>query len=171
MNDRPALRILHLPGAELSPAHGLTDLLTAYHLRTEEEKGLGVTRPEDLPERYLSEIRSPATAFAGDLVLLSLAGDTAVGCAILTAPDGDGRSEIKRLWVGPAFRGGGVASGLLREALAAAGRNGARTVRLSVWNWRAGAIALYVRLGFTAVESWEDRRELVCMEHRLGSGS
>ncbi|MGW2839337.1 GNAT family N-acetyltransferase [Streptomyces sp. NPDC001493] len=171
MNDRPAFRTLRLPGAQVSAAHGLTALLTAYHLRTEEEKGLGVTRPEDLPERYLSEIRSPDTAFAGDLVLLAVDDETAVGCAILTAPDDEGRAEIKRLWVGPAFRGGGVASCLLREALAAAEGNGVRTVRLSVWNWRAGAIALYVRHGFTAVESWEDRRELVCMEHRPGSGS
>ncbi|MFD6422755.1 GNAT family N-acetyltransferase [Streptomyces sp. NPDC060198] len=170
MNDRPAFRTLRLPGAEVSPAHGLTGLLTAYHLRTEEEKGLGVVGREDLPERYLSEIRSPATAFAGGLVLLALHDDTAAGCAILTAADGDGRSEIKRLWVGPAFRGGGVASGLIREALAAAGESGVRAVRLSVWSWRTGAIALYVRHGFTAVESWEDRRELVCMERRVGSG-
>ncbi|WP_328723228.1 GNAT family N-acetyltransferase [Streptomyces sp. NBC_00247] len=170
MNDRPAFRTLRLPGAEVSPAHGLTGLLTAYHLRTEEEKGLGVVGTEDLPERYLSEIRSPGTAFAGDLVLLALHDDTAAGCAILTAADGDGRSEIKRLWVGPAFRGGGVASGLIREALAAAGETGVRAVRLSVWSWRTGAIALYVRHGFTAVESWEDRRELVCMEHRPATG-
>lgn len=169
MNNRPlAFRSLRLSGAAVTPAHGLTGLLAAYHLRTQEEKGLGVASPEDLPERYLSEIRCPATAFAGDLVLLALHDGTPVGCVILTAADGDGRSEIKRLWVGPAHRGGGVASGLIREALAAAAENGVRTVRLSVWNWRTGAIALYVRHGFTAVESWEDRRELICLEHRVG---
>ncbi|MCX5401605.1 GNAT family N-acetyltransferase [Streptomyces sp. NBC_00102] len=168
MNDRPAFRTVRLPGAQVSPTQGLTGLLTAYHLRTEEEKGLAVARPEDLPERYLSEIRDPASAFAGSLVLSALHDDTAVGCAVLTAAGGDGRSEIKRLWVEPAYRGGGVASGLIREALSAAEETGVRAVRLSVWHWRAGAIALYVRHGFTAVESWEDRQDLVCMERRIG---
>lgn len=171
MSERPAVRVLRVPGGEISPAHGLNPLLTAYHLRTEEEKGLGVTDPEDLPGRYLSEIRSPATAFADDLVLLALHEDTAVGCAVLTAADAHGHAEIKRLWVDPGRRGGGVASGLIRDALSAAGGNGVRTVRLSVWSWREGAIALYVRHGFAAVESWEDRRELVRMQRRTGPGS
>ncbi|MGC5413030.1 GNAT family N-acetyltransferase, partial [Streptomyces sp. DT225] len=68
------------------------------------------------------------------------------------------------LWTDPAARGRGVASALLGAALEEARRAGARTVRLSVWRWRTGAVALYERLGFTAVPSWDDRTDLVCME-------
>jgi ribosomal protein S18 acetylase RimI-like enzyme len=48
--------------------------------------------------------------------------------------------------------------------LAEAGNAGVSTVRLSVWSWRTSAIALYERLGFAAVESWDERKDLVCME-------
>jgi hypothetical protein len=49
-------------------------------------------------------------------------------------------------------------------ALAHSAESGVSTVRLSVWKWRAGAMALYERLGFTVAESWEERDQLVCME-------
>ncbi|MFH9472466.1 hypothetical protein ACH4L7_01335 [Streptomyces anulatus] len=42
---------------------------------------------------------------------------------------------------------------------------GADTVRLSVWKWRTGSIALYERFDFTATVSWEDRDQLICMEY------
>ncbi len=37
-------------------------------------------------------------------------------------------------------------------------------VRLSVWKWRAGAITLYERLGFTVADAGEERGRLVCAE-------
>jgi putative acetyltransferase len=89
-----------------------------------------------------------------------------VGCVVVTGPVG-GRSEVKRLWTEPAWRGRGVASGLLEAALAHAADNGVRTVRLSVWEWRTGAIALYERFGFTVTESWDERPGLVCMQRAL----
>lgn len=57
----------------------------------------------------------------------------------------------------------GIASSLLGAALAQADG----TARLSVWNWRTGAIALYERFGFTTTASWDERDDLVCME-RVG---
>jgi len=36
-------------------------------------------------------------------------------------------------------------------------------VRLSVWEWRAGAVALYERFGFVVTDSWDERDRLVCM--------
>ena len=99
-------------------------------------------------------------------MLLALSRDTTVGCLVVTA-SADGGSEIKRLWTDPAFRGRGVASGLLGAALAHAAESGASSVRLSVWKWRTGAIALYERLGFTVTESWDERERLVCMERAL----
>ncbi|WP_143677683.1 GNAT family N-acetyltransferase, partial [Streptomyces scabiei] len=48
-----------------------------------------------------------------------------------------------------------------------AAERGVSTVRLSVWNWRTGAVALYERLGFEITESWDARDRLVCMERAV----
>jgi putative acetyltransferase len=162
MNDAHGTTLVAWPGQGPS-GEALSALLAAYHLRTEAEKGLPVTGPEALPARYRAEVEDPGTAFAGDTVLVALAAGTAVGCVVVTAP-AEGRSEVKRLWTDPAFRGRGIASALLRAAVTTSAAAGASAVRLSVWSWRTGAIALYERLGFTVTESWDERGELVCME-------
>jgi putative acetyltransferase len=120
---------------------------------------------DGLPERHRAEISHPRTAFGNDVVLLAVSGDVPVGCLVVTAADGC--AEVKRLWTDPAFRGRGVASGLVGAALAHAARSGADTVRLSVWSWRTSAIALYERLGFTVTESWDEREQLVCMQRAV----
>jgi putative acetyltransferase len=150
---------------------GLVALLAAYHLRTEAEKGAAVAGLDELPDRYRAEVLDPRTAFAADVVLVALDGDTAVGCLVVTGTQVDGRAEIKRLWTDPAFRGRGVASDLLHVALAHAEASGAGTVRLSVWSWRTSAVALYERFGFTVTESWDERDQLVCMERRVSTTS
>jgi putative acetyltransferase len=141
---------------------GLVRLLAAYHLATEAEKGSPVASAADLPERYRREVADPVTAFGGDTVLVARAGGDDVGCVVLTAPVA-GSCEIKRLWVDPAARGRGIAGALVRAALAEAA--GACTVRLSVWSWRTGAVALYERLGFRVVAPWDERAGLVCMAY------
>lgn len=142
---------------------GLAALLAGYHLRTEAEKGNPVAEVDGLPERYRAEVRDPRAAFVDDLVLVALRGDTTVGCLVVTGP-ADGRFEIKRLWTDPAFRGRGIASRLLGAALEHAASGGEGVVRLSVWEWRSGAISLYERVGFTVTEAWDGRERLVCME-------
>ncbi|WP_217238227.1 N-acetyltransferase [Streptomyces sp. AC555_RSS877] len=164
MTDRE-VAIVRWPGQELS-VDRLGDLLAAYHLRTEAEKGEAVADTDGLPDRYRAEILDPRAAFADDVVLIALSGETAVGCLVVTAPVG-GRSEIKRLWTDPDFRGRGIASGLVSAALAHSAETGVSAVRLSVWKWRSGAIALYGRLGFTVAESWEKREQLLCMERSV----
>jgi putative acetyltransferase len=148
----------------------LAELLAAYHLQTEAEKGEAVADADGLPDRYRSEISDPRAAFADDVVLMALSGDEVVGCVVVTAPHG-GRSEIKRLWTDPAFRSRGVAAGLVSAALAHAAESGVGTVRLSVWKWRTGAIALYERLGFTVAESCEEREQLMCMERAVSGAA
>ncbi|NYE39470.1 GNAT family N-acetyltransferase [Streptomyces fulvorobeus] len=163
MTDRPAVLIHRLSGRDLSPADGLPPLLTAYHLCTEAGKGRAVDRVEALPARYRAEILSPSSAFADDVVVIARSEGASVGCLVVTAPVG-GRTEIKRLWVEPAVRGAGVASALVGCALDHAAQTGATPVALSVWNWRPEAIALYERLGFGVVGSWDARDGLVRME-------
>ncbi|MFE9421567.1 GNAT family N-acetyltransferase [Kitasatospora sp. NPDC006697] len=166
MTDQGEVVIARWQGRSPSVPHGLAELLAAYHLQTQAEKGEAVADADRLPDRYRAEVLDPRAAFADDVLLVALSGDTAVGCLAVTAPVG-GRCEVKRLWTAPAFRGQGIASGLVSAALAHAADGGADTVRLSVWQWRAGAIALYERLGFTVTESWDERDQLVCMERAV----
>ncbi|MCC5577252.1 GNAT family N-acetyltransferase [Microtetraspora sp. AC03309] len=167
MTDRREVVIVRWPGRSPSTAEGgLAELLAAYHLRTEAEKGEAVTDVDGLPERYEAEVLDPRVAFVDDAVLVAMSGDTAVGCLVVTAPVGR-RSEIKRLWTDPAHRGQGIGSGLVSAALAHCADSGVRTVRLSVWEWRADAVTLYKRLGFTVTESWDERDQLVCMERTV----
>ncbi|MDV9171044.1 GNAT family N-acetyltransferase [Streptomyces sp. W16] len=166
MTDQHGVSVVRRPGGTLSDEDGLATLLAAYHLRTEAEKGRAVADVDGLPDRYRAEISDPRTAFADDVVLVALSGGAPVGCLVVTAP-ADGRSEIKRLWTAPEFRGRGIASDLLGAALAHAAESGAGAVRLSVWKWRTGAVALYERFGFTVTESWDDRDQLVCMERSV----
>lgn len=166
MTDQREVAIVRWPGQAPSARDGLAELLAAYHLQTQAEKGEAVAGVDGLPDRYRVEIADPQAVFVDDVVLLALSGDTAVGCLVVTASV-DGRSEVKRLWTDPAFRGRGIASSLVSAALVHAAECGVSAVRLSVWKWRAGAIALYERLGFTVTESWDERDELVCMERAV----
>ena len=166
MTDHGEVSVVRWPGRSPSVEDGLAALLAAYHLRTEAEKGESVADVDGLPDRYRAEISDPRIAFADDVVLVALSGGATVGCLVVTAP-ADGWSEIKRLWTDPELRGRGIASSLLGAALAHAAESGAGAVRLSVWKWRTGAIALYERFGFTATKSWDDRDRLVCMDRAV----
>ncbi|WP_189135955.1 GNAT family N-acetyltransferase [Wenjunlia tyrosinilytica] len=162
MTDRPETVVARWPVRSPSGPDGLAGLLSAYHLQTEAEKGAAVADVAALPDRYRAEIVDPRAVFARDAVLVALRGEETAGCVVV-APAA-GWTEIKRLWVTPPMRGQGVAAALVAAALKHAGKTGAGTVRLSVWNWRTDAIALYERFGFTVVGSWDTRDRLVCME-------
>ncbi|GGY38240.1 GNAT family N-acetyltransferase [Streptomyces omiyaensis] len=147
----------------------LPALLTAYHLATEAEKGAAVTGPAGLPDGHRAETEAPAAAFAADTVLLATAPgtDRPDGCLVLKA---GAVPEVKRLWVEPAARGRGLAGALMGEALRRAAAAGARSVRLTVWEWREAPLALYRGLGFEPAAPWDDRPGLVCLEKRLEPG-
>ncbi|MFJ6939605.1 GNAT family N-acetyltransferase [Streptomyces sp. NPDC101132] len=163
MTDQREVSVVRWPDEGLSGRHGPAELLAAYHVQTQAEKGEAVAGVDGLPDRYRAEITDPRAAFAADVVLLALAGDATVGCVVVTA-FAEGRAEVKRLWTDPAFRGRGVASALVGAALGHAAESGVRTVRLSVWQWRTAAITLYERLGFTVTDPWDARDGLICME-------
>lgn len=147
----------------------LPALLTAYHLATETEKGTVSTVPADLPPARRAEAEDPVAAFATDTVLLATAGDAGepAGCLVLKAGP---VPEVKRVWVEPSARGRGLAAALMGEALRRAAAAGAPAVRLTVWEWRVGPLALYRKLGFEPAAPWEDRPGLVFLEKRLAPG-
>jgi ribosomal protein S18 acetylase RimI-like enzyme len=170
----PESGIAPWPGPLLGDdASGLSRLLADYHLQTEAEKGLAVGSAAGLPARYRAEVENPARTFARDLVLIAWerasarpgtspgtpgAPVQAVGCVVLS-----GAAEVKRLWVDPAHRGKGLATALVQAAVRAAVERGFTAVRLSVWEWRTPALAVYRRLGFEIVEPWDTRPGLVCL--------
>ncbi|WP_291053839.1 GNAT family N-acetyltransferase [Herbiconiux sp.] len=156
------------PGTPVDAA--VASLLFGYHRQTEQEKGRAVETAADLPERYRTEVENTAAAFADCSLLLARTADgEPVGCVVLTAAGSDGAlPEVKRLWVDPAARGLGVATALLDAAAERAHRRGDGGVRLSVWEWREGAIRLYERAGFVRTDSWDDREGLICLERVTG---
>jgi len=149
----------------------LPDLLLEYHQRTEQEKALGrepsasdPSADATIPPRYQEEVDHPATRFADDTVLLAVDGPLALGCVVLTPGPSP---EVKRLWVATTARRRGIATLLLDAVLRVAEARGDREVRLSVWSWRTGAIALYGRSGFVPAASWDDRPSLSCLRRDL----
>ncbi|WP_413354902.1 GNAT family N-acetyltransferase [Microbacterium sp. 1P06AB] len=153
------IRPAHLDGGDRGP---VAAMLADYHAQTEGEKvAHGVTPPGELPERYAAEVRDPAASFAGaDVIVAARDGET-IGTAVLRRAGAD--LELKRLWVAPAGRRSGAGSALMADAAARGRAAGATGLRLSVWDWRADALALYARQGFVEVPSWESRQRLVCL--------
>ncbi|MFH8579415.1 GNAT family N-acetyltransferase [Streptomyces zaomyceticus] len=147
----------------------LPDLLGAYHLVNQAEKGNAVTAVAELPAVYRGEAEDPAAVFTADTVLLATpAGDDLpAGCVVLKAPREGRAPEIKRLWVAPEARRKGIAKALMAEALRRAAASGAAAVRLTVWNWREEPLALYRSLGFETVASWDERPDLLCLEKTM----
>ncbi|MFC9583552.1 GNAT family N-acetyltransferase [Streptomyces yangpuensis] len=156
--------VVRSTGRHIGEPAAVAAMLTGYHLVTEAEKGLPVADATGLPARYRAEIQDPRTAFADDTVFLAVDDGVPAGCLVVTAPDA-GTAEIKRVWTDPARRGRGIATVLLRAALAHCADRDVTTVRLSVWRWRTSAIAVYERSGFRTTGSWDPREDLVCMEH------
>lgn len=148
-----------LDGADLGL---VAAMLADYHAQTEGEKvEQGLAERGPLPERYAAEVRDPAAAFAGAEVIVAERDGSAIGMAVLHRSGSD--LEIKRLWVAPAGRRSGAGSTLLTDAADRARAVGATGLRLSVWDWRADALALYARQGFVEAPSWESRDRLVCL--------
>ena len=158
----------------------VSGLLRDYHLQTEHEKALhgvtaggvtagGVTAGgvagAALPARYRVEVDDPAEAFAGADVAVAEDDVGAVGVVVLQPSGRD--VELKRLWVAPAGRRRGVAAALMTYASEHAERAEADGLRLSVWDWRSDALALYRSQGFTVEPSWESRERLVCLRRAL----
>ena len=100
----------------------------------------------DLPGKYARP--------AGRLLLASVDG-RAAGCVALRSL-GDGSSEMKRMFVDPAFRGRGVGGALAVQVIDEARSAGYQTMRLDTSVRQLEAIRLYERLGFTRIGPYYD---------------
>lgn len=87
---------------------------------------------------------------AGKLLLARDVEGRAVGCVGLRPLDASGCCEMKRLYVAPERRGGGVGKALVDAVVAVAERIGYREMKLDTLPAMIGAQALYRRLGCEA---------------------
>jgi putative acetyltransferase len=150
--------------ASVGDAATVSELLRAYHERTEAEKiAHDLQEFGPLAPAYAAEIAAPV--FPGSDVLVAETESRAVGMVLLRVDGAD--AEIKRLWVDPAARGAGAGGELLAEATRRAAAAGAASLRLSVWDWRHEALGLYRSREFIEVASWETRERLVCLRMPL----
>jgi len=104
---------------------------------------------------------------AGQLLLAELDGRSA-GCVALHRLD-DGISEMKRLYVRPAFRGRNLGRQLAEAIIMEARRIGYRAMRLDTLSSMLAARALYQSLGFRAIPRYNDNpgAGVIHLERRL----
>lgn len=92
--------------------------------------------------------------------------DQPVGCGTIRAYDPD-TVEIKRMYVLPAFRGRGIAGGVLSELEAWAGELGCARCLLETGKKQPEAIRLYQKAGYATIPNFGQYAQMensVCME-------
>ena len=84
---------------------------------------------------------------------LAVADGEGIGCVALR-PIGDGRAEVKRMYVDPAWRGRGVGRALMERVIAGARDRGYHTLRLGTLDDMHAAQAMYRSFGFRPIERY-----------------
>ena len=131
---------------EIAQAQSPSDIAQVRVLFVEYQRGLGFDLCFQGFEQELAELPGKYAPPAGTLLLCSARGQAA-GCVGLRGL-GDGSSEMKRLYVRPAWRGFGVGRLLAHAVVEAARRQGHALMRLDTLARMTEAVALYRSMGF-----------------------
>ena len=91
----------------------------------------------------------------GALILAVEKGEAA-GCIALKQMDDEGRCELKRLYVRPAFRGRGLGRELTARIIAAARECGYKEMLLDTLPFLQSAQRIYRAAGFREIERYND---------------
>ncbi len=139
--------------AELADAR---TLVFEYLATTQGERGRPVpVDPDGLPPVLHDEWRALAQTYGEPgFLLLAYDGPDPVGCAGLVPMPSPGTAEVRRLYVRPAHRRGGVARQLMAAVIERAATAGFRELVLDVMPSRRPVIDFYRRLGFVDGEPY-----------------
>jgi GNAT superfamily N-acetyltransferase len=120
-------------------------------------------------QQEIDDLPKPYSPPGGCLLLASLDGRPA-GCVGLRAI-ATGIGEMKRLYVRPEVRGGGVGRRLALALIEQATRLGYHTIRLDTLPTMAEAQALYASLGFVPIDPYGPAHPdgALCFELKVGS--
>ena len=142
---RPVAEINLQPAAEAD----IDDVRCLLH-----EYAASLSFPLDFQQfdREVAELPGAYTPPQGALLVARTGAET-LGCVALR-PHSAEICELKRLYVRPTARGGGLGRLLVEEALAEARRLGYRRVRLDTVPGMETAQALYERLGFREIRPY-----------------
>jgi putative acetyltransferase len=116
-----------------------------------------------------TESGSKPTASDTPVFLVARMDGEPVGCGALR-PYGDGRIELKRMYVRPAHRGRGLSRAILVALEDEARAEGATHVILETGDRQHAAVALYERSGYEAIPKYGpyvDSPISLCYEKRL----
>jgi len=136
------------------PASGADELSVVRQLFLEYQQALGVSLCFQGFDQELAGLPGGYAPPQGGLWLARVNG-AAVGCVALR-PAGDGRGELKRLYVQPQMRGQGIGQQLLDAVLAAATAAGYTRLCLDTLPAMLEAQRMYRRLGFVECDPFGD---------------
>jgi ribosomal protein S18 acetylase RimI-like enzyme len=114
-----------------------------------------VAGAEARPEAYWHELAQVLARGEARVLFVIDSGDRFEGTAGGTLYDRRTMVEVVGVWVDPAYRGRGLGTALVEEALAWGRERGATRARLWVHDQNQTAIRLYERLGFTMTDQCE----------------
>jgi ribosomal protein S18 acetylase RimI-like enzyme len=131
-------------------------LVFEYMATTEGEKGQPIPAVIDqLPAVLAAECANLAAAYRDPgALLIAYHHDQPIGCVGLKPCPPEGTIEVKRLYVRPAHRGGGIARLLMHHAHQHAAAQGFTRVVLDVMPTRTHVIEFYRRLGYTETQPY-----------------
>lgn len=142
-------------GFEIVPATRPDQIEIIRTLFTEYAQSLGFSLCFQGFDQELAELPGAYVPPKGRLLLASIGKDPA-GCVAIRPLSSDA-SELKRLYVRPAFQGSGLGKALMDRILKEAREAGYRWIRLdTIVGKMDRAIAMYRRYGFKEIASYGD---------------
>jgi putative acetyltransferase len=144
-----------MPGsAHIRPVRSKSDIDVSRVLFREYAASIGIDLEYQGFSAELATLPGKYSPPTGEL-FLAIDDGKAVGCVALRALD-DATTEMKRLYVRPATRGGGLGKRLVEAAISSARQGGYVELRLDTLATMASAQAVYRSLGFVEIPAYGD---------------